>query len=80
MQTAFWDVETRSAVNLRDSGAHVYAIDATTPVLCLVYAIDDGEPQLWLPTDPTPSVFLAIAQDPDNWQLIAHQYEFEGRS
>ena len=45
------DFETRSAVNLRDCGAHVYAIDPTTQPLCLVFAVDDGEPQLWLPGD-----------------------------
>ena len=27
MPTLYWDVETRSAVNLRERGAHVYAID-----------------------------------------------------
>ena len=30
------DIETRSAANLRDCGAHVYATDATTQPLCLV--------------------------------------------
>jgi DNA polymerase len=49
MRTVFWDIETRSAINLRDCGAYIYSIDPTTQVLCLVYAIDDEEPQLWLP-------------------------------
>jgi hypothetical protein len=67
----------RSAVSLRECGAYVYSLDPTTQVLCLVYAIDDGDPQLWLPTDPPPPVFLEIARDPGDWQLIAHNYEFE---
>ena len=77
MRTLVWDLETRSAVNLRECGAHVYAIDPTTEVLCLVYAIDDGDPQLWLPADPVPAVFLEIAANPKDWQLIAHNYDFE---
>jgi DNA polymerase len=77
MRTVFWDLETRSAVNLRDSGAHVYAIDASTQLLCLVFAINDEEPQLWLPTDLAPAVFLEIAACPTEWQLVAHNYEFE---
>ena len=35
------------------------------------------EPQLWLPADPVPSVFLEIAADPKDWQLVAHNYDFE---
>jgi DNA polymerase len=77
MRTVFYDVETRSAVNLRDCGAHIYANDASTQVLCLVFAIGDEEPQLWLPSNPTPAVFLEIAADSAEWQLIAHNYEFE---
>ena len=64
MRTIFWDVETRSAVSLRECGAYIYAIDPTTQALCLVFAIDDEEPQLWLPADPIPSVFLEITADP----------------
>jgi DNA polymerase len=77
MGTIYWDIETRSAVSLRECGASTYAADPTTQVLCLAYAVDDEEPQLWLPTDPTPSVFLEIAADPNNWQLAAHSYDFE---
>ena len=50
MRTLIWDLETRSGANLRECGAHVYSIDPTTQVLCLVYAIDDEDPQLWLPS------------------------------
>jgi DNA polymerase len=72
-----WDIETRSAANIYDCGAHVYAADPTTQPLCLVYVIDDGEPELWLPTNPVPPVFLEIAANPDDFELIAHNFEFE---
>ena len=74
---AFWDIETRSAANLRNCGSYVYAIDPTTEPLCLVYAIGDDEPKLWLPTEPPPSVFLEIAARPSDWELIAHNWTFE---
>ena len=40
-------------------------------------AVDDGEPERWLPGDPIPSAFLAAAEHPEDWQLIAHNHEFE---
>jgi len=77
MRTAFWDMETRSALNLRECGASVYALDASTQLLCLAVAVDDTEPQLWLPTDPIPALFSEIAGDPNDWQLVSHNWEFE---
>ena len=77
MPTVYWDLETKSAVSIRDAGAHVYAINPTTQPLCLAFAVDGGEPQLWLPTDPTPQVFLDIAADPSNWRLVAHNWDSE---
>jgi DNA polymerase bacteriophage-type len=77
MRTVHWDMETRSAVSLRECGAYVYSIDSTTQLLCLVFVVDDGDPQLRLPPDPVPPVFFEIASDPSNWQLIAHNWEFE---
>jgi DNA polymerase len=86
MHDVDFDIETRSAVSLRDCGASVYAIDPTTQVLCLVYAIDDEEPQIWLPGDvlssettanPPPAIFFTIASEPDNWQVVSHNWEFE---
>ena len=77
MPTLFWDIETRSAVNLRDCGAYVYAIDPTTEPLCIAYAVDDDDVQLWMPTDPVPSAFVDIAADPESSNLVAHNYDFE---
>ena len=66
-----------AGVNLRECGAHIYAIDPTTQPLCMAYAVDDGEPQLWLPPEPPPSLFLEIAADPSGWLLVAHNWTFE---
>ena len=77
MPKLFWDIETRSGANLHDCGAYVYAIDPTTEPLCLVYAVDDNEPQLWLPADPPPVEFTCVAADPESWKLVAHNYDFE---
>ena len=77
MRTAFWDIETRSAANLRIVGAHQYAIHGTTQPLCMVYAIDNDEPQCWLPGDPVPLIFNEIAADPENHRLVAHNVAFE---
>jgi DNA polymerase len=43
----------------------------------LVYAIDDQDPQLWLPPDSPPPVFAEINSNPGDWKLISHNYEFE---
>jgi Toprim domain/CHC2 zinc finger len=77
MPNMTWDIESRSGANLRDGGAHIYAIDPTTQPLCLAYALDDGEPQLWLPSDPVPSVFFEIATAPASWRTMAHNFDFE---
>lgn len=43
------DFETRSTVDLKKTGVHVYAEHPTTDVLCCAYAIDDGPVVLWEP-------------------------------
>jgi DNA polymerase bacteriophage-type len=80
----FWDVETRSAASLRLVGPWNYATRSTTEILCLCYAVDDGEVQTWTnqsllgaPEQPVPEPFLAAARDSENWRLIAHNTEFE---
>jgi DNA polymerase bacteriophage-type len=76
MPYLFIDVETRSTVNLEIAGAWRYAADPTTDVLCVGYAVDDGDPQIWTPGDPVPEAFIAAAADP-NWRVVAHNYQFE---
>jgi DNA polymerase len=70
------DFETRSRAILRKVGAHKYAADSTTEIICAAYAVDDQPVQLWLPTDPVPQEFLEAAHDP-HWILVAHNDSFE---
>ena len=70
------DFETRSRVNLRKVGAHRYASDPNTEVLCCAYAVDDGPVQLWVRGDPQPAEFIEAARNP-NWVVVAHNDQFE---
>ena len=87
MHEMTWDFESRSAANLNNSGSWRYAADPTTEILCLCYAIDNGEVQTWLPPwvtkqlglaeQPVPEVFFEIAANPKEWKTVAHLAEFE---
>lgn len=48
------DFETRSRCDLKSKGVYNYAQDASTEVLCMSYAFDDGEVQTWLPHQEFP--------------------------
>jgi len=76
MPTLFWDIETRSTVSLEDAGVYRYASDPTTEVLCLGYAVDDGNPLIWTSGQPIPAEFIAAANDP-GWSVVAHHAMFE---
>ena len=76
MPTLHWDVETRSAANLNKVGARRYAVDPTTEVLCVAYAVDDEEPAIWTPGQPVPQPFIEAAANPD-WCIVAHNHNFE---
>ena len=41
------DFETRSACDLKTAGVYNYCQHGTTEVLCMAWAVDDGEVQLW---------------------------------
>lgn len=69
------DFETRGQVDLRRSGAHVYAEDPDTDVWCACYAIDEGPIATWLPKDPPPEDLVAHVQR--GGQLWAHNSVFE---
>src|SRR5258708_17820284 len=70
------DVESRSTASLKTIGAHRYAADPGTEVLCVAYAVDDEPVQLWVPGDPVPPEFVEAARDP-NWIISAHNDQFE---
>ena len=48
------DVETRSTVDLKKSGAHRYFDHTSTDVLVACYAFDDGPVEQWTPSMPPP--------------------------
>ena len=63
------DFETRSTCDLKSRGVYNYAQDLTTEVLCMSYAVDDGEVQTWLPGQPLP--------DLTDHRIMAHNAAFE---
>jgi DNA polymerase len=76
MPTLHWDIETRSPVALEDAGAWRYAADPRSEVLCVGYAVDDGEVRIWTPGEPIPEEFFAAAGNP-TWDAVAHNFAFE---
>jgi DNA polymerase len=77
MPIGAYDLETRSTVNLTLCGAWNYAAHPSTSILCMYIAVDGDEPIRWLEGDPPLATFFDIAQRPDDWQLVAHNHEFE---
>jgi DNA polymerase len=70
------DYETRSPALLNKVGAHRYASNLRTEVLCVAFAVDDGPVQLWLPGQPVPPEFIEAARNPV-WTVAAHNAIFE---
>jgi DNA polymerase bacteriophage-type len=70
------DFETRSTADLTKVGAWRYAADSTTEVLCVAYAIDDGEVKIWIPGDPIPAESQEAARSAE-WLITAHNDGFE---
>ncbi len=58
------DFETRSAIDIKSHGAHVYARHPSTMVICASWAIDELEPRLWF--DPS----LDVASPDDIAELL----------
>ncbi len=48
------DFETASTVDLRRTGAHIYAGHGDTKVLCMAYAFGDDPVSVWRPAHPFP--------------------------
>jgi len=66
------DFETRSRCDLKGRGVYNYAQDASTEVLCMSYAFDDGEVVTWRPSDPFPEQVRN-----HTGQIRAHNAAFE---
>ena len=62
------DFETRSACDLKSAGVYNYAQSLSTEVLCMAYAYDDGDVQIWT-GGPLP--------DFTGHQIRAHNAAFE---
>lgn len=72
MSILWVDFETRSRVDLPSKGAYNYAQDLSTEVLCMAYAFDDEDVQVWMPDQPFPE---RVARH--TGQIRAHNAAFE---
>jgi DNA polymerase len=71
-----WDCETRSTVDLRATGAYVYAAHPSTEVTVARLALDREAPVEWRPgQDLLPRFYFALA-DP-RVEVVAHNAAFE---
>jgi DNA polymerase len=67
---AYIDFETRSECDLPARGPYNYSRHPSTQVLCMAYAIDDGDVELWTPDQPFPREILSH-------QIRAHNAAFD---
>jgi DNA polymerase len=67
------DFETFSAADLTKVGAYRYATDPSTGAYMLAWAVDDKEPEIWLPADEEPPELLItlIEQGQEVWAFNA---------
>lgn len=72
----FWDCETRSTVDLRETGAYIYAADPSTSVTVARLAIGTEAPVEWRPGQPLPDRYRAAFLDP-LVEIVAHNAQFE---
>jgi len=70
MTIVYLDFESRSECDLPARGSYNYARHPSTQVLCMAYAIDDGDVELWTPDQPFPREILSH-------QIRAHNAAFE---
>ena len=68
--TVYVDFETASECDLKTAGVYNYAKHPSTRVLCMAYAVDDDEVQVWTPDQPFPRRILSH-------QIRAHNAAFE---
>ena len=69
------DYETKSSVDLSAAGAHNYARDNATSVLCMAYAFDDEDVQIWWRDQPFPQ--RVADHFASGQQIRAHNEEFD---
>lgn len=62
------DFETYSECDIKTAGGYNYAAHPTTEVICMAWAIDDEEPQLWTPDIPFPTrLYEALEAGAEVW-------------
>jgi DNA polymerase len=76
--TLFIDFESYSAVDIKTRGGYQYCIDDSTQVICLGWAFDQEEPQLWTPASgPLPK--RIIDHVTENGKVAAFNAQFDMR-
>jgi DNA polymerase bacteriophage-type len=62
------DFETYSECDIKTAGGYNYAAHPTTEVICMAWAIDGEEPQLWTPDVPFPTrLYEALESGAEVW-------------
>lgn len=62
------DFETYSECDIKTAGGYNYAAHPSTEVICMAWAIDDEEPQLWVPDQPFPTrLYKALEAGAEIW-------------
>ena len=71
------DIETFSEIDLKATGVYPYAEHPSTEILCIGWAVGDGEVGLWIPeTEGIPPALFRALKDP-TVKLYAHNANFE---
>ena len=69
------DFETRSRIDLRRVGVYRYARDESTEPLCMAWAVEDEEPQIWQRGEPFPPALVGVLRQ--RVYLCAWNAQFE---
>lgn len=75
MTTLHLDWETRSTVDLRETGVYPYAADPNTDIWLGAWAIDEEKPELWMPGMPVPAKIIEHVNA--GGEIVAHNAQFE---
>jgi DNA polymerase bacteriophage-type len=71
------DFETASLGSLPQMGAHKYARQPSTRILCFAYAIDEDDPYVWFPEHASPPKNLIKAAENPGVEFHAWNAQFE---
>lgn len=77
MDRVFFDFETRSEIDLKAVGAHRYANDPSTDVICLAWALNDEPVKIYRPLDGDPLPQELFAYIKSSHHFFAHNAPFE---